>query len=191
MLNYLKSISLKNCVYIVGRCWNKVSTDNIRKVFTKSLGNPFVDDSEIQDEQPSEEVDTDCNQEESLLSGFDEEEVKAMVKQCSKEIEGNSAEDTRDFLQTWGDDYIPVTQPVTPAGLDQEVISEGEEDDGELSRKVSVSEALRAAETLFRFYEQEGDATQVADMRLRVKTLKKSLVMGNKQTSITEFFIQK
>jgi len=169
----LRSLTIKDAVYMVADAWKAVSQEAITNTWNKALGNPF--------EQPEPE-----EEEEEEFLGFSEQEVR---EACSR-ADAKAAE-LSTMLTTWTscDDQEAVSAPFSLDDFLDEPDQEPEPEPEPIpATPLNVHKVLEASELMREWYDHVGETHRVIQMTATIRDLKKRINTSKRQTSIKDFF---
>jgi len=177
---YLKALTLKDVVHLMGRAWNGVTQVGIQATWSKALGDPWGHDADTS---------TDT------FLGFTDEDIEASREHLERLVP--SAPTTlKAFINEWAavDDDCPAYAPTSSddhladAMQDEEEPEEPEDLAPPPAKVPSLTTALECAQTLITLFESTGEVLEVTKMQTVLQRLKKDLYDSKKQSSIQDFF---
>ena len=180
---FLKAFTLKDAMYVSSKAWKAVTQTCIRNCWNKGL--------------PRALADSDDEEEETDFHGFmDPAFVQAVTAKLPEELE--EAGSVEQLMDAWSsaDNDCPIAQELTEEEIVEGVLGEEEEEEEPVDpeepaqdpNKVNNAQALKSAECLMLYYEQNGMTLQTYQMQPLVREARRRVNETQKQGKISDFF---
>lgn len=183
LLDFIKTLSLKDVFYLVSKAWSAITESAVRATWDKALGDPFSHQDDTADPDDDEED----------FLGFTQEEIDTAAERTFAAVQREHS--FKNFVAAWAaqDEDEPTSSSLTTEELVEEAkgTEEEEEDDEEPApapAKITTEEAITMQTRLLQYYESQGDVVDTLNTKAALGRLKKRQSTFKYQTKITSLF---
>lgn len=195
LLDFVKSLSMKDVFYLVGKAWSAIQERSICATWDKALGDPFRRQEDSQD--------TDDDEDDEDFLGFSQEEINSAAEKTFAAVQRERC--FKEFVTTWAalDDNEPTSATMTIEEIAADSRESEDEQDEEAAPDptpdstpaptpapavLSTEEAITMQNTLLHYYESQGDLVDILNTQAALGRLKKRQATYKKQTKMTDIF---
>jgi len=183
--NALKSINLKDAVFLLSSSWEKVQSDVIKKCWKKIFSYSTEDNSAATNQESEDDSDDDLpldTVKERLLSVNDNQQNFTEINSLLQQISSDDHQFTESELTKWiaGDDkLLPLHSDDSVS--DEEIVMN--------NPKVKHEEAISSFNTCIRWAEENGaELATLSTLRMMRERAIEAKQLKSRQAKITDFF---